>query len=603
MQYKHTIYRYRKTKQGFTLVELVVGVAVLTIVIVAIYNAYTGIFGVVSKSRSKIEAVNLANEQFEIVRNLPYADVGIDGGIPDGVLVRDQTLVRSGNTYTVLTTVRNVDEPFDGTLGGTPNDLSPADGKLVEVEINCTSCKDFVPIILSTKVSPKNLETASTNGALFIKVFDGNGNPIPDASVRVENKAIVPNIVINDTTNSSGMLQIVDAPPGNTAYEITVTKSGYSTDRTYSATVSNPNPTKPHATVVVQQVTQISFVIDRLSSIDVTSVSETCTPVGNLDFSLIGAKTVGTLPVVHKYNQNLITNSGGALALSNMEWDSYSFANIDASYDLIGFSPISPFNLAPNSNQNLQLVVSSPKNPNILVVSVLDSNNVPIADATVELFKTGFSQSKQTGKGSVTQTSWSGGSGVATTTTFTDYFSSDGNVDPTSVPGVLTLKQIFGEYMTSGVLTSASIDMGTASNLSQIVWNPTDQPVSAGAPNVRFQIASNNDGGAFQYTGPDGTNATYYDSTNRDIHSSHDNKRFLRYAAYLNTATTTTTPTISDVSFVFTSACTPPGQVHFSGLSYGNYTIRVSKVGYVTQDVPVTMGAQWQMSAVTLLPE
>ncbi len=590
-------------KQGFTLTELVVGVAVFSMVVVAIYNAYTGIFTVVSKSRVKIEAVNVANEQFEIVRNLPYADVGIEGGIPDGVLTHTQTLTRSGNTYTVITTVRNVDHPFDGTLGGTPNDLSPADGKLVEVEVTCATCVDFVPIILSTTVSPKNLETASTNGALFIRVFDGNGNPVPDASVRIENTTVVPNIVINDTTNAQGLLQIIDAPPGNTAYQITVTKAGYSTDATYDSTVSNPNPTKPHATVVVQQVTQVSFVIDRLSTIDVSSVTETCNVVSNLDFSLIGSKTIGTLPSVYKYNENLTTGGSGSVSLSGIEWDSYSFANIDTAYDLIGFSPASPFNVTPNSNQNLQLVVSSPKNPNVLVVSVVDTNNLPIADADVELFKTGFSQNKQTGKGAITQSDWSLGSGVATTTTFRDYFSSDGNIETALEEGVLRLKEIFGEYMTSGVLTSAAIDLGPSSNLSHVIWNPTDQPVATEQPNVRMQLASSDDGASWQYVGPNGTASTYYDSSNRDIHSSHDNKRFIRYKLYMDTATTTATPTISDISFVFTSLCTPPGQVHFSGLAFGAYTLRVSKSGYATQDVPVTIADTWQTISVNLLPE
>jgi prepilin-type N-terminal cleavage/methylation domain-containing protein len=122
--------RKNNTNKGFSLVELLVGVAVFTIICISVYGAYTSIFDVVKTSRAKLDAVDLTNEQFEIIRNLPYSDVGIYGSIPSGVLTHTQTLVRGQNSYDVTTTVRNVDDPFDGTLGGIPNDLSPADFKL-----------------------------------------------------------------------------------------------------------------------------------------------------------------------------------------------------------------------------------------------------------------------------------------------------------------------------------------------------------------------------------------------------------------------------------------------------------------------------------------
>ena len=229
---------YKKRNTGFTFVELIVGVAVFLVIVISVYTAYTSIFDTIKASRAKIEAVNLVNEQLEIIRNLPYSDVGITGSIPDGVLSHAQKLTRSGNSYYATTTVRNIDDPFDGTLGGTPNDLSPADYKLVEIDVTCASCKTFTPVVITTKVAPKNLETSTTNGALFVKVFDANGNPIPEASVHIVNNQESPAIVIDDVTNNSGVLQIVDAPPGVNAYEITVTKSGYSTDKTYAVSLS-----------------------------------------------------------------------------------------------------------------------------------------------------------------------------------------------------------------------------------------------------------------------------------------------------------------------------------------------------------------------------
>lgn len=597
------MYRKINKNKGFSLVELLVGVAVFSVLSISVYNSYISIYNVVYTSRARLNAVDLANEQFEIVRNLPYSQVGIYGSIPSGVLVHSQTLSRGGSSFDVTTTVRNVDDPFDGTLGGTPNDLSPADFKLVEIEVNCPTCKNYRPVILTTRVAPKNLETASTNGALFIKVFDANGNPVPDANVHIVNSQVSPTITIDDVTNSSGMLQVVDAPPGVNAYDITVSKSGYSTDSTVVTSVSNPHPVKPPATVALQQVTQISFTIDRLSTFNVSSVNQTCSYVGNIDFNLRGSKLIGTSPDVLKYTSDKTTSGGGLLTISNMEWDSYIYTLTDTAYDLIGWNPISPINLLPNSTQNIQLVVA-PKNPRTLVVTVTDSaTNLPLSDVSVTLSKSGFtSVTNSTGQGFVNQTDWSGGNGQATSTDSTMYFGSDGNMTTDSPAGLITLKQVLGDFVSSGNLESSSFDVGSPSNFQKILWNPTSQPPQAGTPDVRFQIATNNDGGTWSYKGPDGTSGTYYTVGNQNINSVNNSKRYIRYKMFLDTASTSTAPSVSDVSFTFTSDCTPPGQVYFDGLPSGTYDMHLSKTGYVEQDVQVDVFANWQSTSVVMLP-
>lgn len=587
---------------GFSLVELIVGVAVFLVIVVAVYNAYIGVFNVVYASRAKIEAIALVNEQLEIVRNLPYSSVGEISGIPSGVLNHTQTIVRNGVQYTVLTTVRNVDDPFDGTLGGLPNDLSPADHKTVEIEISCLTCKVFTPIVVTTWVSPKNLETASTNGALFVRVFDANGNPVPDASVHIENNAINPAIIINDSTNVNGMLQIVDAPPGVNAYEITVTKTGYSTDKTYAVSGGNPHPSKPHATVLLQQVTQLSFVIDKLSTFNISSVASNCASVSGVDFSLQGSKTIGANPTVYKYSQNKVTDDGGHLTLNNIEWDGYQFTNIDSSYELVGINPPVPTTISPNSTQDVQLVVA-PRNPNTLLVTVRDSvTGLPLSGVLVELSKAGFSETNITGQGYLGQTDWSGGAGQATSTDATKYFSSDGNIETQNPVGDVLLKKVFGDYVSSGVITSSTFDTGSASNFQQLSWNPTDQPPSSGTPNIRVQIATNADGGVWNFFGPDDTAGTYYTSVNKNISNDNNGNRYLRYKLFLDTAVTTASPNISDLSFTFTSQCTPPGQVSFSGLLSEAYTLHMTKDGYNTQDVLVNISSMWQSEDIIFTP-
>lgn len=591
------------SKKGFTLIESVVGVAVFIIIAVSVYQAYIATMNAIRASSLRITVTALANEQLEIARNLSYADVGIVGGLPSGKIPHTQTLTRNGTEFIVETIVRNIDDEFDGTIGGSPNDLSPADHKLVEIEISCASCNNFQALQFTSVISPYALETASTNGALFVRVFDALGQPVVGADVHIENNQALPSFTIDDTTNNDGFLQIIDAPPGSEAYEITVSKSGYSTDMTYqTGAVGNPNPTKPHATVVTGQVTQISFVIDLVSALNVSSVRDTCSAVSSIDFSLDGSKLIGTGPDVLKYSASHITDEDGRKIITGLEWDTYNFTLIDGLYDIAGTIPLSPFTLNPNTNQDFKLIVA-PKDPQSILITVKDaSTQLPLSDTQVRLEKSGYDATLITGRGFIRQTDWSGGAGQDDFIDSTKYFDSDGNIEINNPVGELNLKKIFENYESSAYLTSSTFDTGSASNFHQILWLPQGQPPDTGSDSVRFQVATNNDKIIWDFLGPDGTAGTYYTLASQDINSLNNGNRYFRYRAFMQTASTTWTPTISDVSFTFTSSCVPPGQVFFTGLDSGDYTLTVSKTGYQTLSDTITISSSWQQHEVTLSP-
>ncbi len=586
------------------MVETLVGVAVFAVVATATYQAYVSLFQLINVNQTKIVALNLANEQFEIIRNLPYSSVGIPGGIPNGVIPHVQTVTRSNIQFTVTTTIRNVDLPFDGQIGSTTKpDLSPADNKTVDVDIDCNTCKNFQTVSLSTRVAPKNLETSSTNGALLIKVFDSNGVPVAGANVNIVNSSATSSITINDVTDVDGILTVVDAPPGVNAYKITVTKSGYSTDRTYTPGVGgNLTPTKPDATVIVQQLTQISFSIDKLSTVSFSSVTPSCTVVPNMDFSLTGEKLIGTN--IYKYFQNVSTNGSGLLSSSTIEWDSYTVRGIDSAYDIIGVNPLNPIIIGPDINQSVSLIVQ-PRSARTLLVTVKDSSTqLPITGATVDVTYNSYNNTQTTGRGFTIQSDWSGGDGQVAFTETDRYFSDDGSISVNSPAGEFKLKDAFGSYSANGELVSSTIDTGSASNFYNFAWTPTDQPVTTGPNSVRFQIATSASSTPDEwiYKGPDGTTSTYYVSPNTPINATHNGDRYLRYKALLSTQSSTSTPNISDVSFTVTSSCTPPGQVAFSGLSDETYTVVVSKSGYTSSTFTVEMDSDWIEQIVTLSP-
>ena len=569
--------------RGFTLIEIVVAIAIFLIFSAGIYSTLSMVFKIVYQSRLKILETAVLSEQLEIARNLPYDSVGILNGVPAGVLLHTQTIVRDGATFTVLTTVRNIDDVYDGTLGGTPNDTAPADYKHVEVSAICNNCLQQTPTTLSTIVSPKNLEGASQNGALFIHVFDANGLPISQANVHIINSAVVPNIIIDDVTDNNGDLKIIDAPTGTLSYHLTVSKSGYSSDSTVTSSASNPNPLKPPANVVSQTITEISFSIDKVSNLVVSSVNQACDSVTGPTVNLRGNKIIGVNPDVYKTSKNFSLSSG-SYNLDNLEWDTYHISVSGTAYDLAGSVPMLPLKLNPNVNQSLSLILKN-HTTNSLLVKVKDAGTgLPLSDAVVRLYNGGFDDSVQTDLGYMRQTDWSNGGGQVNFLDETKYFSDDGNLENSFPAGDLKLKKTGNTYALSGQLESSTFDLGGNVTLRNLISEPISQSPQSGTNPIRFQLAATSTLNAiyWNFVGPDGTANSYYTSTNTLISSDLSNKRYLRYKVFLSTADNRYTPQLSEIDITYTNSCTPPGQVSWAGLSAGTYTLDVSHSGYST---------------------
>jgi len=591
---------------GFTLVETLVATVIFITVSVGIYAGFANILKIMNILRIKEIMTNIANEQFEVARNLAYANIGTVNGIPSGIIPQNTTIVRDSKSFEVETVIRNVDDPFDGTFDGTPKDLSPSDMKMVEITITCLSCNSsLAPISFTTKISPKNLETTSTNGALVIKAFDAAGLPVSGADVNVINSGISPSVNLNDTTDINGVLTIVDARPSSTQrYRIIVTKDGYSTDRTYKkGGTGNPtNPTKQDVIVAARQITQVSFTIDRLSTINFKTLDNQCVATPNFDFTLSGSKLIGTNPNTIKYSMPWVTDSNGELSLSDIEWDTYNITGIDSVNDIIGTNPLLSLGVNPNIEQDME-IITAPKNGRRLMVVVRDqSTGLPVSDALVHVTgPNGYSNSVTTNEGFITQTDWSGGGGQTNFTVPNKFFDYDTNIDYSSSSGNLTLKKM-SNYVSNGYLTSSTFDTGSISNFKQIIWNPVSQPVQTGVSSVRIQIATNNDNTTWNFLGPDGTPSSYYNSTNQNINGVHNGDRYIRYRLYLSTLNQSYTPNISDISFTYSSSCIPPGQVSFPSLVTGSYNILVTKSGYQNTSKNVSISNNWTKQEITISP-
>lgn len=569
----------RRHTSGFSLVETLVATAIFLLVSVAVYEAHSIVFKLVSLNRAKTAALALAEERIEVVRNMPYADIGIVDGVPAGAIERSQSFDRAGFMFFATTTVRNIDDPFDGQIGSTTkNDLSPADYKLVEIDIDCPACKDFSPFTVTTTAAPKSLETSSGNGALFVRIINASGLPVPDASISIEGQG-TSTIDIDELSNNEGLLQIVDIPPGSFLYRITASKSGFSADRTYPLLdAANPNPVLPDSTVAAGSVTQLTLAIDELGSMDIRTVDETCAPVSAVPFTIRGSKKIGIGPDVYKVDASYTTNGAGERSLSSIEWDTYSIA-LGTGYVSGGSVPLIPLSLDPGAHEDVILLAKSPVGRSILVTVKDASTGLPLSDATVEVTGSTVNETVVTNKGFLRQTDWSGGAGQDIFSDEDSFSSSDGGVESSATPGQVELKRFFGEYLASGELVSSWFDVGSSTTLHSIEWQPLSQATST---SVMFQLegADNIASTTTGFIGPDGTPSSFYTATMTAVNPIHTNKRFVRYKMLLSTASASSTPIVSDVSITFGTECLPHGQAYFDGLSSETYTVDVGKSGY-----------------------
>jgi len=578
-----------KSFPGFSLIEVMVGVAVFSLIFVGIYSGVQLVFKVVYQSRLRILETGILNEQVEVIRNLPFADVGIVNGSPSGVLTRTVTSTRNNIDFLVTRTIRNIDDPFDGLIGGVPNDTAPTDYKLVEVEVTCPSCGQREPARLSTYIAPKNLEGNLNHGALFVEVFDANAEPVQGATVHIVANSVNPAIDMTDVTDNEGMLRIVDLATGTIAYAITVSKDGYTTDQTMLPTESVPNPVKLPASVAAQAVTEISFSIDLVSSLQIQTLNSVCSVLGSVGLNVLGTKVLGIEPEVLKVNQNITTNGSGIYNLNNLEWDSYGLK--PSTYDLIGSIPATPINLSAGVDQPVQLILGA-NTANSLLVQVKDSvTGQPVSSARVKISKTGVEQTKITGVGYIRQTDWSGGTGQLEMNDNTKYWSDDGKLETVNSAGDLTLKQLGQSYVLSGYIESSIFDLGTEVNFVDLIFDPLSQPPETGVDSVRFQVAvsATSTPESWDYVGPDNTLGTYFNVTNYSLSNLPNDQRYFRYKVFLQTANNNYTPTLSDLSITYITACTPPGQAYFGSLSAETYTVEVSASGYQTTTQTVTM--------------
>jgi len=266
-------------ERGMTLIDTIVGSFLLLTVFMGIGGAFQLTVDVVQNNKASAGAIALANERLEYLRSLPYASLGTSGGIPSGLIPQNEILTFNAIKYTRHVYIGYVDDPKDG-LGAADSNSIIEDYKEVHVDVSWKARGGLRKVTLVARFSPAGIETNVPGGTLQISVLNSQSQPVPNASVSIINTNTSPGINLTTYTDVAGTVTIIGAP-ASTGYATTVTKPGYSTAQTYAASAGNPNPNPGHLTVVNNQATAGTFVIDLLGNL----IFETYTNVATTTWS------------------------------------------------------------------------------------------------------------------------------------------------------------------------------------------------------------------------------------------------------------------------------------------------------------------------------
>jgi prepilin-type N-terminal cleavage/methylation domain-containing protein len=125
---------FQKNK-GFGLIETLVAVTIFSVVAFSVYVGFAQIFKVMNALQTKNLAINLANEQIEIIRSLSYENIVLTGETLGVGIPQIQNITREGNNFSVTT------------------DIAGTDYKTIGVEVQCQDCNYQDKVIFNTIVA------------------------------------------------------------------------------------------------------------------------------------------------------------------------------------------------------------------------------------------------------------------------------------------------------------------------------------------------------------------------------------------------------------------------------------------------------------------
>lgn len=259
-----------KDSHGFSLIEVLISLFIIMILTLGVYSLIILSLRITADNKAYVGAIGIANQKMEQIRNLPYKDVGVQGGIPSGNIPQQEILTRDG-IYTVNTYITYYDDPYDGQAGSTTPDTIINDYKIATIKVSWESKYGQKKITVFSKIIPRTEETSEGLGLIKIFVKNKGLSPVVGANVRVINNSLIPPIDVTNPTDSNGILYLPAPTSTPHSYEIIVTKAGYGIDMTHAPST---NLTPYHLSLDNEgDKSEELLYIDKLATLQIKTVS------------------------------------------------------------------------------------------------------------------------------------------------------------------------------------------------------------------------------------------------------------------------------------------------------------------------------------------
>ncbi len=349
----------RTKESGFTLIELMVSLLVLSILALAFFDLFNALLNSALVAQKKATALTLANTQMEYLKSLPYSNLAISGGpiLANSYLPASFSKTVNGLSYTVKTNITYVDDAYDGCGSypslaleeeycrnyppppNAPNPGNAADYKDVRVDVS-DSKTGVILASLDSYISPGITGSTGTYGTLFVKVIDNNGNPVQGATVKVVNNALDPVVNVGDTTDQNGMAIFYNLPPDKKYdYVVSASDTGYSSITTI-ASQGSLVPTYPNQKLISQSSSLVTLMIAPQGeySLLVQSTDVNNNPLPGATIYIKGGYKMYTSSSNTQYYYDTInsgdsptTDSNGLVGITNLAPGGYYFCGDNGS--------------------------------------------------------------------------------------------------------------------------------------------------------------------------------------------------------------------------------------------------------------------------------
>jgi hypothetical protein len=344
---------------GSTLVELVIGTFLLSMIGLAFFGLFTALVGSAITAKLKSSASTLATNQMEYIKSLPYDELAVAGGsiYSADPLPATKTETVNNHTYTIKTSINYVDNAYDGCANyptpalkqkycrnfpspaGAPNpDTNPQDYKVVNVSVYSRVNAKLAEV--DTQIAARVAETNSNTGSLFVSVLDNTGAPVQGSTVQITNSTLNPLVDLSDETDADGNALFYGLPPDTSGfdYAIRATKEGYSSLSTIKS-AGSLQATYPNQNIFAQQASYVTLPISpqNANSMAIESVDINGNPLGNVNvYAKGGYKRYSLSTNTAYYYDNLsptdtrfTTNASGLASLKNLAPGDYFFCGDD----------------------------------------------------------------------------------------------------------------------------------------------------------------------------------------------------------------------------------------------------------------------------------